>query len=293
MKLRQVGRIALLTAMILTASVAAIAQQVTCGDTDYDCQIKQYREQIRINPRDIEAYYSLASALQGKGDFASSIGYLDMYIASGVPKAEYMADAYNRRGFAQKKIGHHELAIQDFTKGIELFPKIYMYNNRGTSYASLKQYDPAIADHTKAIAMDPKFASAYFNRGYAYMGQKNNPPAIADFTKVIELDPAESEAFYNRGTIYYREKKYTLAIADLDQYIKMNTAEPSLMADGYLNRGLAYYYLGNTNKAIEDYTMAIGLAPALKNAYSNRAIAYRKLGKIALAEADEKKAAAL
>jgi tetratricopeptide (TPR) repeat protein len=274
-------------------SLSAHAQQAQCGETDYDCQIRLYRGQILGASIDPEAYYSLAAALQNKGDYAASIGFLDLYVASAGVKAEYLADGYNKRGYARKRLDQQTLAIEDFSKAIGLFPKAFFYFNRGSSYASLKQYALAVTDQTKAISLDKNFSSAYFARGFAYMEQKTYPAAIADFTQVIALDPAESEAFYNRGTIYYRQKSYALAVADLDKYIALNNADEKNLADGYENRGLAHFFLGNTQKAIDDFTKAIQLAPAMKNAYLNRADAYRKLGKIDLAEADEKKAATL
>ena len=281
----------LVTGLLLVAAGGAAAQK--CPDTDYDCQVGGYNARIKANLKDFEAYYGLARALQNKGDYLASIAPLDTYITSGAPKTEYLVDGYNLRGFARHKIAQYELAVKDFTTAIQLFPTAVSYYDRGKSYASLKSYDLAITDHTKAISLDPKYTLAYFSRGFAYMEQKNNQPAIADFTKVIALDPQESEAYYNRGTIYYRQGNYALAIADLDRYIDLNRSAAGLMADGYLNRGLAHYYAGNATKAVDDYTRAIELAPRMKNAYTNRATAYRKLGKIALAQADEKMAATL
>lgn len=284
--------VTLLTVSLLAASIAGYGQN-NCAKTDYDCKIRYYRAQISRDSNDVEAYYSLAEAYQDNRDFQSSIEPLDAYIASGRPKQEYLADAYNMRGFARYKMSGYDAAVKDYTRAIELFPKAHFYYNRGRSYEVQKQFDLSIADQTKAIGLDAKYASAYFSRGYGYMVQKNYPPAIADFTKSMELNPTEAEAYYDRGTIYYRQKEYRLAIKDLDKYVSMPGIANSNLADGYINRGLSYYYLGNTSTAIADFTKAIELDPSMKNAYSDRAMAYRKLGKTALAEADEQKAASL
>jgi len=284
--------IVLLAGYLFGAVVVAYGQN-PCGKSDYDCQVNYYRDQISKGTKDVEAHYNLATALQNKGDIATSIAPLDTYIASDEPKPEYRADAYNLRGWARQKLGKNEIAIQDFNRAIELFPRAYFYKNRGTSYANLNLLDLAVADATKAIQLDPKLASGYFSRGYAYMQQKNNPSAIADFTKVIELDPTESEAFYNRGTIYYRQKLYALSVQDLDKYVAMNVDSKSNLADGYYNRGLAKVSQDKVADAIADYTKAIELVPDMKDVYTSRAKAYRKLGKTALAEADEQKAATL
>src|SRR6185369_6370368 len=139
--------------------------QSPCGKSDYDCQVNYYRDQITKGTKDVEAHYNLATALQNKGDIATSIAPLDTYIASDEPKPEYRADAYNLRGWAQQKLGKNEIAIQDLNRAIELFPKPYFYKNRGTSYANLNLLDLAVADAAKAIQLDPKLPGAYFSRG--------------------------------------------------------------------------------------------------------------------------------
>ena len=272
---------------------AAANAQNPCAKTDYPCKIKLYRGQIEQDPNNLEAYYSLGSALLDNEEYQAAIAPLDHYISDGSAKPEYIADAYNLRGWAQYKLGRQDAAVADYSKAIELFPKAHMYYNRGHVYSAMKQYAKTVADDTKAIGLDPKYRSAYFDRGYANMEMRNNPPAIADFTKVLELDPDDVESWYNRGTIYYRQKEYASSVKDLDKYLTLSINNKNNMADGYLNRGLAKYYLGNTNEAIGDFTRAIDLIPTMKNAYTNRAIAYRKAGKAALAEADEQKAAAL
>lgn len=278
--------------ILLTAAIVGHAQ-AACDKTDYDCTIKVSRDRIDKNSKDIEAYYDLGSALQSKREFAASIAPLDAYISSGVPKAEYLADAHNLRGWSQYKLGRNDIAVEDFGRAIELFPKAHFYYNRGHSYSVMQQYDRTIADDTKALGLDPKYTSAYFDRGFAYMVQKNNLPAIADFTKVIQLDPDNEEGYYDLGTLYYRQKQYGLAIKQLDKYVTMDVKNNNNLADGYINRGLAKYYLGSIQDAVADLTKAIEIAPGVKNAYVNRAMAYRKLGKTALAAADEEKAATL
>ena len=54
----------------------------------------------------------------------------------------------------------------------------------------------------------------------------------------------------------------------------------------YYNRGIAYAKKSDLDKAIADYTAAIGLNPKMGVAYSNRAAAYAKKGEKAKAEED-------
>ena len=61
----------------------------------------------------------------------------------------------------------------------------------------------------------------------------------------------------------------------------------------YSNRGLAYHYLGQLDRAIEDYDEAIRLNPNLAETYYNRGRAYKEQGKKAEAIADFEKSIAL
>jgi tetratricopeptide (TPR) repeat protein len=69
------------------------------------------------------------------------------------------------------------------------------------------------------------------------------------------------------------EGKYTdpqKAIEYLNNAIKL---QPDL-AEAYINRGVAYYDLGQYQRAIKDYSKAISLQPNAADAYNNRGAAY-------------------
>ncbi|MBX3243180.1 MAG: tetratricopeptide repeat protein, partial [Acidobacteria bacterium] len=64
-------------------------------------------------------------------------------------------------------------------------------------------------------------------------------------------------------------------------------------ADGYINLGIAQYYTGSPQKAVESFTKVIEIQPDRKNGYLARAMVYRELKKNDLAEADERRASQL
>ena len=64
------------------------------------------------------------------------------------------------------------------------------------------------------------------------------------------------------------------------------------MPKAYGNRGVAYYSLGQYQRAIQDYDEAIRLKPTAVR-YTNRGVAYRLLGQYAKADADKAKACSL
>ena len=59
---------------------------------------------------------------------------------------------------------------------------------------------------------------------------------------------------------------------------------------GFRDRGAAYYFKKDYDRAIKDYDEAIKLDPRSDRAYSNRGAAYGKLGRNEQAIADESEA---
>jgi len=97
--------------------------------------------------------------------------------------------------------------------------------------------------------------------------------ALNAFNKAIELDPKVAKAYVNRGHAYYYLGNYNQAIADYNKVIELDPKD----AEAYVSRGNAYDSLGNYKQAIADYYKAIELNPKNTYAYVNRGGAYVKL----------------
>jgi tetratricopeptide (TPR) repeat protein len=64
------------------------------------------------------------------------------------------------------------------------------YTIRGNAYDNKGQYDQSIADFTKAIEINPRLAQAYNSRGIAYKKKKLRDKAIADYRAALEVNPS-------------------------------------------------------------------------------------------------------
>ena len=67
--------------------------------------------------------------------------------------------------------------------------------------------------------------------------------------------PEPADAFYSSGLAYYYDGQYQRAIEDWDEAIRLDPQ----YADAYYMRGEAYYDLGQYERAIQDYDEAIRL----------------------------------
>ena len=117
------------------------------------------------------AYVNRGFAYEKKGDYDREIADCTEAIRLD-PK---LAMAYNNRGVAYGLKGDYDREIADCTEAIRLDPKLAKaYGNRGFAYGRKGDYDRAIADCTEAIRLDPKLAAkAYIIRGFAY-GRKGD-----------------------------------------------------------------------------------------------------------------------
>ena len=68
------------------------------------------------------------------------------------------------------------------------------YNNRGAAYKAKGQNDRAIADFSKALEIDPRLAAVYYNRAAIYRAKSEIDRAIADYSKAIEVNPLYGNA---------------------------------------------------------------------------------------------------
>lgn len=202
--------------------------------------------------------------------------------------------AYSNRALAKKKLGDKTGAMADYNSSISIKPD-YSYALRGRGLLRKDQGDTtgAMADFNKLLAANPKDGLTYFDRGSLKNTLKDYAGAVSDFTNAILYNPTEKESFYNRALSYKAMGNYKAAIVDYDKYISLNTDNTRYLADGYYYRGIVKALLNDHAGAIADYTVASKLFPDDAIIYTSRAAAYRKLGKTALAIADETKAASL
>ena len=286
----------------------------------YERAIQDYDKAIELEPNYAAAYYNRGISYRSLSQYERAI--LDYDRAIELEPND--ASAYYNRGNCYYDLKQYERAIPDYNKAIELDPNYALaYYNRDNSYRKLKQYDRSIQDFDKAIELDPNDADAYLNRGNAYHKLKDHKRAIQDFDKAIKLDSKYTIAYNNRGNCYSDQGLYKQAILDYNKAIELNPD----YALAYNCRAFTYAHIEEFDKAISDIEKSLSLNPdepnalhtygfihlqqkhyeeaidyfskalsfdnELKDAYEDRAKAYRALEKFDLAEADEAKAAEL
>ncbi|MCX7833208.1 MAG: tetratricopeptide repeat protein [Ignavibacteria bacterium] len=83
--------------------------------------------------------------------------------------------------------------------------------------------------------------------------------------------------------LFVVRKRYLLNRKIYKKFVKVYSSKD---AEFYYNRGIAYRYKGDYDRAIQDYNKAIEINPNDADAYYYRGLAYEKLGKKEEAERD-------
>ena len=90
----------------------------------------------------------------------------------------------------------------------------------GNTNHDLAEHQLAVDDFSRAIELDPDYADAYFSRGVLYWRELRNAyRAIRDMTRVLELAPEWAEALFNRAMAHQIRGDHEKAIADFEQYL--------------------------------------------------------------------------
>lgn len=116
-------------------------------------------------------------------------------------------------------------------------------------------------------------ANNYFYKGYNACNNGNYEDAIKYLTSYLNIFPDAEGVYNNRGIAYYFLKEYNKAISDYGKAIEINPE----FEIAYNNRGSAYRNLEEYYKAILDYSKAIEINSIYSNAYHNRGIVYLNL----------------
>ena len=157
--------------------------------------IISYTRKIQENPNDTTAYFNRGETYLNLKQYEAAIRDFSKIIDEITPNFSgyYNEQAYYKRGLAYSCLKKCEKATQDFEKCT------IWYHGRGQDYYELEQYELAIQDFSKAIELDSSSSEAYFNRSVAYSGLEKYERAISDVSRYIELNPDDAKGYYLRG----------------------------------------------------------------------------------------------
>jgi len=244
------------------------------GLKKYPPAISNFDKAIGLEPNFAGAYNMRGLAYRGFGNYEQAFMNFDKAIEA----IELRTDSHSlprhlpfyNRGLAFMDLDDKQKAIRDFSKAIELNPKVALeaYDYRSLIYLALGKWQEAIGDLDMYIKLNPKNSNIYIRRSFAYIALGDMTQASWDaYTRLGDLRRAKGD--WDKASESYRQ-----AIRDCDKGIELNPKSVS----SYYNRGLCYLNLKDYRQAIEDFNKTIELNPKKGDAYHNLGLAYRRLG---------------
>ncbi|TAE16160.1 MAG: tetratricopeptide repeat protein [Bacteroidetes bacterium] len=174
-------------------------------------------------------YWQLALDKIKATSYGEAVNALDKLLE----KRKDNALAYQKRGFAKRKMGNH---------------------------------GGAEADYSSALAYNANLTEAYLGRAQARIKLGNYEQAIEDYSQTLTRQPTHSKAkdiLYNRGLSYLKLKKYKEALTDFREVLKIESDN----AQAWVNIAFIHYFSGEIRKACSDWLRArdLGNKPAQRN----------------------------
>ncbi|CAI5744666.1 unnamed protein product [Peronospora destructor] len=104
------------------------------------------------------------------------------------------ADALKVQG--NEALAHFKflVAVEFYTKAIELVPSAIFYANRAAAHVKSENYGSAIDDASAAIDLDSRYVKAYYRRGSAQLALGHHKKAVKDFRLVVRMKPQDRDA---------------------------------------------------------------------------------------------------
>jgi protein O-mannosyl-transferase len=199
-----------------------------------------------------------------------------------------------------KRLQFYALAVHEFKKSIEIFPtdlKPDSYNDLGACYFSEGYQDSAILAYKKALEINLKFSNASDNLGVIYFNKAQYDSALSYFLMSYKTNPNNLDVLKKIGTSYQNKKNYALAL-HYDSLIlkKAPKDKPTQLQVSFIHNAMGMQlsrpdsHRDESDKALEEFTIALNYNPNNANALGNIGAIYAKKGNIEMAKKYFKKA---
>lgn len=144
----------------------------------------------------------------------------------------------------------------------------------GNIYAEKGEQELAARHYASYIKLDSTSAEVYYRRAVIYTDLQQWNEALADWTKSINIVPHE-DTYRNRGLTYFKMNELEKAIDDFDVALQLAPDQPYTK----VNRGYSYYLMGKDKKALNDLEEGLKIVPKYYLGHYFKAMVYLSMRK--------------
>jgi Flp pilus assembly protein TadD len=208
--------------------------------------------------------YNLGNDRFDKGDFDGAIADYNQVIET-FPS---YADAFTKRGEAERQKGNLSAAITDYKKALQLDPKNDASDKLQEAMSEQLQQ---IEDRQDKLIQETGLPA--FRTSKEIDSSGTNLPTderIKSFQQAVQNSPNDARAYSNLGIAYLELKQYDNAINTLSSAVKINANDAMTHND----LGYACAQKGFQEVAEKEFSMAIEIDPNFRDAHFNLGIIY-------------------
>ena len=259
--------------------------------------INDYNVQLKADPKDVEAWFTLGLAYHTLGKLTEA----EKSYRKVLSLSPQDPDAMINLGAVLQKQGRMSEAIERYKATIAAHPKMpEPYFNLGLAYAQIHEEEMAIVSFKTAAEVSPDFLPAHFHladlyhRGLDYsrteqaylkiiklaveLGKKIDPRSENGKAKTDENNTNLASAYNNLANMYFEQGQSGKAFEHYQKAIELKPDDPEL----FYNQGLAFFKVNKLDEAEQSYKKAIDKAYAKKldyaEAYNNLGVVYGQKG---------------
>lgn len=172
------------------------------------------------------------------------------------------------RGIAYIGLGEYETAIENLKLVLKKSSgKITSLELDTAYYLALAQYknsdrEGAIGTYSNILSFDGKDSRAYYLRGVVYLADGDLEKSKADFDNAVKNDESNYELYADIYKNLNNKGYETEGIEYLNKALALKDSK-----DNGLNKGMIYYYLGDTTNALTELSKAKAAGDIKANLY--------------------------
>ncbi|WP_188260600.1 tetratricopeptide repeat protein [Azospirillum tabaci] len=222
---------------------------------------RAYRQILKSEPRNPDAWHLLGVLLSERGDHDSGIAAIRT--ALSIREAlEYQLNL----GSSLLDAGRVDEALDALMAALRLGPdRADIHFRLGNLFRLQRRPNESVAAYRQAIALQPGFVEALNNLGSLFLEVGQTDAAIAAFTDAIQAAPANAESHCNLGYALDQQDRLGEAAAT---YRVALTFQPDF-ALAWSNLGNTLKGQGHLDQAIAAYRSALTHRPDFPMAHSN------------------------
>ena len=161
---------------------------------------------------------------------------------------------WSDKGFVLLQLNRPQEAYAAYDKALRINEKFYeALLGKANVLTISQQHEEALQMLDQAISYYPQDYQVWHNRGNLQLQVLNQPElALKSFTKAAQINPNFSPAWLGKGLALSNLQRYSESLVALNTAKDLNLQNPFV----WLNLGIVYEALGETESAMEAYKLA-------------------------------------